>query len=86
MPSDKKRINLTVPDAIYEQLQKYKEETGLANDATACLQLIVRQLKSQENGKIMMKLLQENSVEQLMKMSNEGIVYAKEQLTEESKK
>lgn len=86
MPSDKKRINLTVPDAIYEQLQKYKEENGLANDATACLQLIVRQLKSQENGKIMMKLLQENSVEQLMKMSNEGIVYAKEQLTEESKK
>lgn len=86
MPSDKKRINLTVPDAIYEQLQKYKEENGLANDATACLQLIVRQLKSQENGKIMMKLLQENSVEQLMKMSNEGIAYAKEQLTEESKK
>lgn len=86
MPSDKKRINLTVPDAIYEQLQKYKEENGLANDATACLQLIVRQLKSQENGKIMMKLLQENSVEQLMKMSNEGIAYAKGQLTEESKK
>ncbi len=86
MPSDKKRVNLTVPDAVYEQLQKYKEENGLANDATACLQLIVLQLKAQKNSKIMMKLLQENSVEQLMKMSHEGVVYAKEKIAEESTK
>lgn len=86
MPSDKKRINLTVPDAIYEQLQKYKEENGLANDATACLQLIVQQLKAQEDSKIMMKLLRENSVEQLLQISSEGFTYAKEKLTEESPK
>ena len=38
MPSDKKRINLTIPDEIYERLQAYKNETGIVNDATACLQ------------------------------------------------
>ena len=51
MPSTKKRINLTVPDNIYEMLQKYKHENGLTSDATACLQLVVQQLKAQENGK-----------------------------------
>lgn len=86
MPSDKKRINLTVPDGIYEKLQKYKEENGLTNDATACLQLIVQQLKAQENGKIMMRLLQETSVEQLMQMSNEGIAIAKEELQKNEEK
>lgn len=45
MPSDKKRINLTVPDAVYQQLQVYKESNGLTNDATACLQLIVQRLR-----------------------------------------
>lgn len=86
MPSDKKRINLTVPDGIYEKLQKYKEENGLTNDATACLQLIVQQLKAQENGKIMMRLLQETSVEQLMQISNEGIAIAKEELQKNEEK
>lgn len=80
MPSDKKRINLTVPDGIYEKLQMYKEENGISNDATACLQLIVQQLKSQENSKIMLKLLQESSVEQLVQMSNQGISTVKEEL------
>ena len=46
MPSDKKRINLTIPDEIYERLQAYKNETGIVNDATACLQLIVQQLNA----------------------------------------
>ncbi len=59
MPSDKKRINLTVPDSIYEQLQAYKEEQGLMSDATACLQLIVRQLKVQENEKLLWKFMRD---------------------------
>ena len=80
MPSDKKRINLTVPESIYQRLQKYKEENGITNDATACLQLIVQQLKAQENGKIMLRLIQENSLEQLKQMSDEGLTFAKEEL------
>ena len=51
MPSDKKRINLTIPDEIYERLQAYKNETGIVNDATACLQLIVQQLFLRENAR-----------------------------------
>ena len=43
MPSDKKRINLTVPDDVYELLQKYKKNACISNDATACLQLIIVQ-------------------------------------------
>ena len=46
MPSDKKRINLTVPDDVYELLQKYKKNACISNDATACLQLIIQQLKA----------------------------------------
>ena len=85
MPSDKKRINLTVPDAIYEQLQVYKEENGLTSDATACLQLIVQQLKAQEANKIMFKILKENSLEQLKQISDEGLAYAKDALDKQAK-
>lgn len=45
MPSDKKRINLTVPDAVYERLQQYKEDHGIFQDATACLQLLILALR-----------------------------------------
>ena len=44
MPSDKKRINLTIPDELYVRLQAYKNEQGISSDARACLQLIVQQL------------------------------------------
>lgn len=80
MPSDKKRINLTVPDEIYDRLQTYKEKNGITNDASACLQLIVQQLKAQENGELMLKLIQNSSVDQLMQMSKEGFTYAKDEL------
>lgn len=44
MPSDKKRINLTVPDDIYQEIQWFKTENGIFNDASACVQLIVKGL------------------------------------------
>ena len=72
MPSDKKRINLTIPDEIYERLQTYKVENGVVNDATACLQLIVQQLKAQENSKAVMNFLQNSTLEQLQRAANEG--------------
>lgn len=86
MPSDKKRINLTVSDEIYMQLQTYKRENGLESDATACLQLVVQQLKAHENGKIVMQMLRDNSVEQLMQMSKEGLSFAKEEISKADKK
>ena len=72
MPSDKKRINLTIPDEIYERLQTYKVENGVVSDATACLQLIVQQLKAQEDNKVIMQFLQNTSLEQLQQVASVG--------------
>ncbi|MBE7002940.1 MAG: hypothetical protein E7425_01475 [Ruminococcaceae bacterium] len=57
MPSTKKRINLTVSDKIYERIQTYKAENGLENDATACLQLIVRQLNAEKEARTMLDFM-----------------------------
>lgn len=78
MPSQKKRINLTVPDNIYEEIQKYKAEFGLFNDATTCLQLIVQQLRAYENGKRMSELIRNTPIETLQQISNEGFSFVKE--------
>ena len=78
MPSTKKRINLTVPDSVYEQLQVYKEQNGLSNDASACLQLIVQQLRAQEENKLMKQIMQRFSADQLLRLSKEGYDYYKE--------
>lgn len=73
MPSDKKRINLTIPDNIYQQLQVFKADNGITNDATACLQLIVQQLKAQENEKLIRRFINGTSIEQLRQLNSEGI-------------
>ena len=73
MPSDKKRINLTIPDNIYQQLQTFKADNGITNDATDCLQLIVQQLKAQENEKLIRKFINGTSIEQLRQLNSEGI-------------
>lgn len=80
MPSDKKRVNLTIPDDVYERLQSYKQRMGITNDATACYQLIIQQLKSQEDGETILKVLRECSVEQLLQSSREGLMTLKSQL------
>lgn len=75
MPSTKKRINLTVPEHIYNQLQIYKEQNGISNDASACMQLIVQQLKAHENGLLMKKILLNATPESLTDLSAEGFTY-----------
>lgn len=77
MPSTKKRINLTVPDNIYQQLQTYKIENGLESDATACLQLVVRQLKAEENAKNFQAMIRSMTEEQLQEISSMGVAYTK---------
>lgn len=84
MPSTKKRINLTIPDEVYQQLRRYMEENGITGDASACLQLIVQQLRAQENSKAVMRLLQSLSVEQLQNAANSGIQQTKELLDRET--
>ncbi len=73
MPSDKKRINLTVSDSVYEKIQRYKEERGISNDASACLQLIVQQLKAIENGQIVLNAIKSIPTDTLLSMSHEGL-------------
>lgn len=73
MPSTKKRINLTVPDHVYQELQQYKEEYGLESDATACLHLIVRQLKGEQNNKALLHLMRTMSPEQLQELASMGV-------------
>ncbi len=80
MPSTKKRINLTVPDSVYEQLQAYKARNGLTNDASACLALIIQQLNGLEKMEAVMRLAQSMSLEQLAQLSQEGLALVKEQV------
>ena len=72
MPSIKKRVNLTIPDDVYDRIQEYKALNGLENDATACLQLIVQQLNAQQYTRTFMDFIQKNNMDQLMQMSAEG--------------
>lgn len=73
MPSDKKRINLTVPDDVYQDLQEFKSENGISNDASACLQLVIRQLRAEKNSKLMLDAMRKFSPEDLELISAEGL-------------
>lgn len=77
MPSKLKRINLTVPDVVYEQILKYKEDTGILSDASACLQLIQQQLKAQESTKAFFDLVKKLPPEQLVEIATTGVNDAK---------
>ena len=73
MPSDKKRINLTVPEDIYQDLQEFKSENGISNDASACLQLVICQLRAEKNSKVMLDVMRKFSPEELERFSAEGL-------------
>lgn len=77
MPSTKKRVNLTIPDELYERIQTYKQYQGIASDASACLQLIVQQLNGLEQSQTLLRLVNQYSVEQLMEVSKEGFTEIK---------
>lgn len=78
MPSTNKRINLTVTDEIYEKIQAYKEKNGVLNDASACLQLIVQQLKAQENTEAFLNIVRSLTPEQIRQLTEEGTNYTTE--------
>ena len=73
MPTTNKRINLTIPDNIYERLLAYKQKNGITSDASACLQLIVRQLDSIASGEQMMQMMSRFSLEELKQISDIGL-------------
>ena len=73
MPTDKKRINLSIPEEVYERLTKYKKNNGITSDAGACLQLIVRQLDAIDNTEVMLDIVRKFSVEELNQISEQGV-------------
>ena len=86
MPTDKKRVNLSIPDAVYERLLVYKQKNGITSDASACLQLITRQLDNIEHGEMMMKVASKFSLEELQQMSNLGLATMKHIFDEQNGK
>ena len=80
MPSDKKRINLTVPDEIYEKLQAYMKENGILNDATACLQLVVQQLRNYDYSKGVFNAINNLTKEQLQALAQERMSQFKDEI------
>ena len=83
MPSDKKRVNLTIPDDLYQRIQDYKQRQGITNDASACLQLIVQQLNGLEQTQAMLRLLNNCSIDQHEEMSRNGLTEIKSTLSQE---
>lgn len=78
MPSEKKRVNLTIPDEVYDRLQDYKKKYGISSDAGACLQLIIRQLDGQANTEKMIEMVSKFSMEELQHISGMGFKAIKE--------
>lgn len=80
MPSNLKRINLTVPDDVYQEILEYKEAQSIMSDASACLQLIKQQLKAQKETAAMLALVKKLTTDQLVTLSSEGIACVKDAL------
>ena len=73
MPTKNKRVNLAIPDEVYERLQKYKEKNGITSDAGACLMLVVRQLDAIEESEKVIDMMSRFSMDELQKLSNLGL-------------
>lgn len=78
MPTDKKRVNLTIPDALYDRLSAYKKKNGITSDAGACLQLITRQLDNLEQGELILQAASKFSLDELQQLSNLGLSMLKQ--------
>ena len=78
MPSTNKRINLTVPDELYQRLKAYMAKNGFTSDATACLQLITKQLNGQEHAEAMFDLVRRMNEDTLRQLTDEGFALIKQ--------
>lgn len=78
MPTTNKRINLTIPEQIYDRLQNYKQKNGITSDASACLQLVIRQLDSIENGERMLQMVSRFTEEELQQLTSLSVPFVKQ--------
>ena len=85
MPTKNKRVNLAIPDAVYERLQKYKEKNGITSDAGACLMLVVRQLDAIEESEKVIDMMSRFSMDELQKLSNLGLAMIQQETQKNEK-
>ena len=78
MPTTNKRINLTIPEQVYDRLQNYKQKNGITSDAAACLQLIIRQLDNIENGEKMLQMVSRFTAEELQQLTSLSVPFVKQ--------
>ena len=78
MPTTNKRINITIPEQVYDRLQNYKQKNGVTSDAAACLQLVIRQLDSIENGERMMQMVSRFTEEELQHLTSLSVPFVKQ--------
>lgn len=81
MPTDKKRINISIPDDVYLRLQNYRKKYALSTDAGACLQLIIQQLDNIDKSEQMLQMVARFTPDELKTLSDVGLAY----LTDTSK-
>ena len=77
MPTKKKRVNLSLSDQVYADLQEYKEKTGITNDATCCVLLITKQLHAEKENAAIMEFAKRIPLEELEKLSKLGLAQLK---------
>lgn len=76
MKDGNKRVNLTFIPEIYEKMQAFKEKNGITSDASAAMQLIVRQLISLEQAEAYTEFMRSLPPEKIADMAQQGIKFA----------
>jgi len=61
MSTKLKRINMSIPLALYEQIQKFKQLHNISTDASACMQLIIPALNN--------KIIEQNDIRDILEKS-----------------
>ena len=73
MPTEKKRVNLTIPEDVYERIAAFKKKNSIPSDAGACLMLIQRQLDSIDQMEEMMSMVRQFTPEDLRRINDIGM-------------
>ena len=73
MPTEKKRVNLTIPEEVYERIASFRKKNSIPSDAGACLMLIQQQLDNIERTEEMMKMVRQFTPDDLRKINDIGM-------------
>lgn len=73
MPTEKKRVNLTIPEEVYERIANFRKKNSIPSDAGACLMLIQQQLDNIDRTEEMMKMVRQFTPDDLRKINDIGM-------------